>query len=85
MEAVARTFRALCRTKESFYIMNVGNNLLLSYFNLEVDAQKVILGEPWSYDRHLVIFQRFDGNKVLKDIEFKFCCKGNWRDNRASH
>lgn len=74
MEAVARTFRPLWRTKESFHITNAGNNLLLFDFDLEVDAVKVLLGEPWSYDRHLVIFQRFDGSKVLKHIEFKFCC-----------
>ena len=73
MEAVARTFYPLWRTKESFHITNSGNNLLLFYFDLEVDAKKVILGEPWSYNRHLVIFQGFDGSKALKDIEFKFC------------
>ena len=40
---------------------------------MEVDADKVLLGEPWSYDRHLVSIQRFDGSKALKDIDFKFC------------
>ncbi|KAL0009324.1 hypothetical protein SO802_010826 [Lithocarpus litseifolius] len=73
MEAVARTFRPLWRTKECFHITNAGNNILLFDFDLEVDAEKVLLGEPWSYDRHLVIFQRFDGSKALKDIDFKFC------------
>lgn len=72
-KAVARTFRPLWRTKESFHITNAGNNLLLFDFDLEVDVEKVLLGEPWSYDRHLVIFQRYDGNKALKDIDFKFC------------
>ena len=72
-EAVARTFRPLWRTKESFNIMNAENNILLFDFDLEVNVEKVLLGEPWSYDRHLVIFQRFDGSKALKDIEFKFC------------
>ena len=56
MEAVALTFRPLWRTKESFHIMNARNNLLLFDFDLEVDAKKVLFGEPWSYDRHLVIF-----------------------------
>lgn len=40
---------------------------------MEVDADKVLLGEPWSYDRHLVSVQRFDGSKAIKDIDFKFC------------
>lgn len=44
--------------------------LLLNY---EVDVKKVLLGEPWSFDRHLVVFQRFDGSKPLKDLDFKLC------------
>lgn len=55
MEVVVRTFRQLWRTKESFEITIVGNNILLFAFELEVDAEKVLLGEAWSYDRHLDI------------------------------
>jgi len=43
MEVVARTFRPLWRTKESFHIMNTGNNILLFDFNLEVDAKRSFL------------------------------------------
>ena len=73
MEAVARTFRPLWRTKGNFHITNAGDNILLFKFEREMDADKVILGEPWSYDRHLVIFQRFEGSKALKEVEFKYC------------
>ena len=31
-----------------------GNNVLLIAFELEVDAEKVIQGEPWMFDKHLV-------------------------------
>lgn len=55
MEAVARTFRPLWLTKGNFHITNTGSNILLFDFDLEVDAEKVLLSEPWSYDRHLVI------------------------------
>ena len=43
MEAVARTFYPLWRTKESFHITNSGNNLLLFDFDLEVDAKRSFL------------------------------------------
>lgn len=46
---------------------------MLFTFGLEVDAEKVLLGEPWSYDWHLVILQRFDGGKPISELEFKFC------------
>ena len=73
MEAMARTFRPLWRTKGNFHITNTGDNFLLFKFEQEVDEDKIILEEPWSYDRHLVIFQRFEGSKALKEVEFKYC------------
>ena len=57
VDAVARTFRPLWRTKASFHITNVGDNILLFTFDQEVDAIKVLLREPWSYDRHLVVLK----------------------------
>nr|POE67212.1 uncharacterized protein CFP56_70475 [Quercus suber] len=38
-----------------------------------VDAEKVLLREPWSYDRHMLIIQRFNGSRPLKEVEFKHC------------
>nr|POE61800.1 uncharacterized protein CFP56_59514 [Quercus suber] len=73
IEAVVRTFRPLWRTRESFSVTNAGNNVLLFEFDLEVDVEKVLQGEPWSFDRHLVNLQRFDGNKLVKELEFRFC------------
>ena len=60
IEAVARTFRPLWHTKASFHITNVGDNILLFTFDQEVDAIKVLLREPWFYDRHLVVIQQFE-------------------------
>ncbi|KAK7821024.1 uncharacterized protein LOC112035744 [Quercus suber] len=73
MEAVAHTFRPLWRMKGSFHITSTRSNILLFDFDLEVDVEKVLLGKPWSYNRYLVIFHRFEGSKALKEIEFKFC------------
>ncbi|XP_030923483.1 uncharacterized protein LOC115950424 [Quercus lobata] len=73
VEAVARTFRQLWRTKESFYVSNARNNVLLFEFNLDINTEKVLQGEPWSFDRHLVILQRFNGSKAIKDLEFRVC------------
>lgn len=50
--------------------VNVGGNILLFNFDQEVDAVKVLLGEPWSYDRHLVVIKRFEGKKSIKEVEF---------------
>ena len=50
IEALARMLRPLWCTKASFHITNVGDNILLFTFDQEVDAVKVLLGEPWSYN-----------------------------------
>ena len=73
MYAVARTFRPLWRTRECFQLVNLGNNIMLFEFEVEVDAEKVLQGEPWAYGKHLVVFQHFDGKLALKDLEFRFC------------
>ncbi|XP_050259025.1 uncharacterized protein LOC126704027 [Quercus robur] len=70
IDTVARTFRPIWRTKASFHITNVGENILLFTFEQEVDAVKVLLGEPWSYDRHLVVLKQFEGNKPIKEVVF---------------
>ena len=70
VDVVARTFRPLWRTKASFHITNVGDNILLLTFDQEVDAVKVLLGESWSYDCHLVVLKRFEGNKPIKEVVF---------------
>ena len=70
VDVVARMFRPLWRTKASFHITNVGDNILLLTFDQEVDAVKVLLGESWSYDCHLVVLKRFEGNKPIKEVVF---------------
>ena len=56
MATVAQTFRPLWHTRECFQLVNVGNNIMPFEFESEVDVEKVLQGEPWSYDRHLVVF-----------------------------
>lgn len=73
IEVVVCTFRTLWRTKEGFEVTNAGNNVLLFAFEREVDAEKVLLGEPLSYDRHLVVLEQFDEEKTISKLEFKLC------------
>ena len=70
MEAVVRTFHPLWRMKEGFEVTNAGNNVLHFAFEREVDVEKVLLGEPWSYDRNLVVLERFNGRKPISERSF---------------
>ena len=51
-----KTLRPLWRTWGNFDVFDGGNNILLLAFEMDVDAEKVMQGAPWAFDRHLVIF-----------------------------
>lgn len=38
---------------------------------------KKFTGEPWPFDRHLVVLQRFDGRQPIKELDFKYCAFGS--------
>ena len=68
LEAVARTFRPLWRTRGNFEVNDAGNNKVLFDFEFEVDAVKVLMGEPWTFDRHLVVSERYDGSTPIQNL-----------------
>ena len=70
VEAVARTFHPIWRTKHNFEVSMAGDNILLIAFEGEVDAEKVLQGEPWVFDRHLIVLQRYDGSAPVTDLCF---------------
>ena len=70
IEVVARTFRPLWRTRRDFKVSDAGNNIVLFEFELEADVVKVLLGEPWSFDRHLVVLEWYDSSTPVKNLKF---------------
>ena len=70
LEAVAKTFRPLWRTKHRFEVSDAGDNRLLFVFKTVEDVEKVLLGEPWSFDRHIVVFQRYDMSTPIDELKF---------------
>ena len=71
IEAVEKTFRPLWRTKGGFNVTVGSENILLFAFELEVDAERVIQGKPWAFDRHLVVFEKFDSYAPIHTLGFK--------------
>ena len=71
VEAVAKTFRPLWRTRGNFELCEGKDNILLIDFEMEADAEKVVQGQPWVFDRHLVVVQRYNGSIQVQDLAFK--------------
>ncbi|XP_030964038.1 uncharacterized protein LOC115985211 [Quercus lobata] len=70
IEAVARTFLPIWKTRGNFEANDAGGNVFLFDFELEVDAAKVMMGEPWAFNRHLVVMERYDGSTPIRDLKF---------------
>ena len=70
MEAIGRTFKPLWRARNEFKIREAGDHVLLFIFELESDAERVLSQQPWSFDKHLVLFQRYDYKTPAKHLRF---------------
>ena len=68
MEAIARTFKQLWQTKKGFEVKDMGNHVVLFGFLDGSDADRVLLGEPWSYDKYLVSLRTLEKNVTVRDL-----------------
>ena len=48
-------------------------NKLVFEFENEVDLERVLESEPWTYDKHLVLFQRIDDTTTISSLSFSEC------------
>ena len=72
VEAVARTFRSLWRHQKDFRIKDMGENRLFFIFEDKFDVERVLEHEPWTYNKHLVVFERVLKNVPISALPFQF-------------
>ena len=70
MEAVARTFKPLWRAENGFKIQREGDHKVLFIFDNNEDVDRILSNEPWSFDKSLVVTQRFDRNSSVEELSF---------------
>lgn len=70
VDAIGRTFRSLWKTCKSFDIREVGDHLFLFFFETANDAERVLRNEPWSFDKHLVLFRHLNGMRNVQNLNF---------------
>ena len=56
--------------KNGFKVRNVGNHVVLFIFDNEEEIEKILEGEPWSFNKHLVMIQRYDHTILVRDLVF---------------
>ena len=70
MEAIAKTFTLLWKTRKGFEIRDMGDHMVLFVFPKASDIDRVLLGEPWTFDKHLVALKRMDMNEDIRELDF---------------
>ena len=70
MEAIARTFKLLWHTKKGFEVRDMGDHKILFVFSEASDVDKVLMGEPRSFDKSLVALKRVQRHTDLKGLIF---------------
>ena len=48
----------------------MGNHLVLFVFKDETDVANVLMGEPWSFDKHLVALHETKRDEAIQSLEF---------------
>ena len=70
MEAIANTFKLLWRTRKGFEVRDMGNHRVLFEFRDALDIDRVLIGEPWLFDKFLVALKRVSRNTDVKNLVF---------------
>ena len=71
MEVIAKIFTLLWRARNGFKIQSFGDHKILFTFDNREDGVRILEGEPWTFDKHLVIMSRYDNKSSLQDIKFE--------------
>ena len=70
MEAIAKTFTLLWKIRKGFEIRDMGDHRVLFVFPDPSNVDKVLMGEPWTFDRHLVVLEKINNSDVFKELSF---------------
>ena len=68
IEAIACTFKTLWHTKKGLKARDMGDHRVLFIFSAQSDVDRVLEGEPWSFDKALVALKRIGRQTEMKGL-----------------
>ena len=76
VEAVGHTFKPLWKLIGELKIRDLGDNILFFDFEDGLDLERVLTMEPWTYDKHMVVFERAAEIEAIPRLDFNKACFG---------
>ena len=70
MDATGRTFKPLWRSQNGFKISNEGGHKVLFVFDKEEEVDRIMSTGLWSFNKSLVVLQRYERHFTLEDLSF---------------
>ena len=70
MEAITKTFTLLWKTRKGFEIRDMGDHMVLFVLPEASDIERILRGELWTFDKHLVALKRMDTNEDIRKLDF---------------
>ena len=68
-DAIAKTFIPLWRSKNRFKVRHLGDHRVLFVFDNTMEVDRVLQSEPWTFDKHLVVMERYNTNSSVDELK----------------
>ena len=70
LESVARVLKSVWRTEKNFEVNEMGDNKVLFRFEEAKDLDRVVLLNPWSFDKYLVVLNKMKMGEAVNKLKF---------------
>ena len=70
IDAIAKTFTPIWRSKNGFRIKKESEHVVLFTFDNKGEMEKIMAAKPWSFDKRLMVLQPFGKETNVSDMEF---------------
>ena len=69
-DTVVKMFTPLWRSQNGFKVKKEGYHVMLFTFDNKIEMEKILLLEPWSFDKHLMLSQSYNKDTNLANMDF---------------
>ena len=70
IDSITKTFTPLWWLRNGFKIRYIGDHRILFVFDDKSEVENIIHGEPWNFDKHLVVMEWYEVRNLVDTLKF---------------